>query len=456
MLYIGLLKSTALTARCLISGHQSLGWDTPPPIRAARRRETVCRFANPPASRYTRTMQHDVIIIGGGLVGMTLALALDAHGVTSAVVDAADLDATTSAEFDGRVSAIASASARMFRAIGLGGVLDEHGGAIAGIRVTDGLSPLNLHFDAADGDAGPLGWMVENRLLRVALLDAGRAAAGVTLHAPARAVVERGAGGAIATLGDGTVLSAPLVVAADGRRSALRDAAGIRASHWTYPNVALVTMISHASEHGGVAAELFYPSGPFAVLPMRDPHRSAIVWTVDEKDAPGYLKLGPRGLAAEIGRATGGYLGEVEVIAPPSSYPLSFHHAESYVADRLALIGDAAHGIHPIAGQGLNMGLRDVAALTEVLVDAVRTGLDLGAPAVLERYDRWRRVDNMAVAAATDTLNRLFAVRGRVPAAVRRLGLAAVERIAPLKRRFMAEARGETGDRPKLLLGELI
>ncbi|TRW16962.1 UbiH/UbiF/VisC/COQ6 family ubiquinone biosynthesis hydroxylase [Glacieibacterium frigidum] len=401
-------------------------------------------------------MQHDVIIIGGGLVGMTLALALDAHGVTSAVVDAADLGATTTSEFDGRVSAIASASARMFRAIGLGGVLDKHGGAIDGIRVTDGLSPLNLHFDAAEGDAGPLGWMVENRLLRTALLEAQAKAAGLTLHAPARAVVERTKAGVTATLGDGTVLGAPLVVAADGRRSALREAAGIRASRWTYPNVALVTMIEHADEHGGVAAEIFYPSGPFAVLPMRDPHRSAIVWTVDEGDAPGYLKLGPRGLSAEIARATGGYLGDLQVIAPPSSYPLSFHHAGSYVAERLALIGDAAHGIHPIAGQGLNMGLRDVAALTEVLVDAVRTGLDLGAPAVLDRYDRWRRVDNMAVAAATDTLNQLFALKGRAPAAVRRLGLAAVERIAPLKRRFMAEARGETGDRPKLLLGELV
>lgn len=400
---------------------------------------------------------HDVIIIGGGLVGMTLALALNAHGVTSAVVDAADLDATLAQGFDGRASAIASASARMFRAIGLGGVLDEHGGAIGGIRVTDGLSPLHLHFDASAGDSGPLGYMVENRLLRVALLAAQRDAAGITLHAPATAAsIARGPDGVTVTLGDGAVLTAPLVVGADGRRSALREAAGIRSSRWTYPNTAIVTMISHEHDHGGIAAELFYPSGPFAVLPMRDGTRSAIVWTVDAADAPGMQKLGPRGLAAEIERFTGGYLGHVEVIAPAASYPLSFHHAESYVADRLALIGDAAHGIHPIAGQGLNMGLRDVAALAEVLVEGTRLGMDLGAPALLERYDRWRRVDNMAVAAATDTLNRLFAVRGRLPAAVRRLGLAAVERVPALKARFMAEARGETGARPKLLLGELV
>ena len=275
-------------------------------------------------------MTHDVIIIGGGLVGMTLALALDAHGVSSAVVDAADLDLTLTQAFDGRASAIASASARMFRAVGLGAVLDEHGGAIGAIRVTDGLSPLHLHFDASEGDSGPLGWMLENRLLRAALLQAGRAAPHVTLHAPARTTsIERGLNGATVTLADGTVLIAPLVVAADGRRSALREAAGIRASRWTYPNVALVTMIGHTRDHGGIAAELFYPSGPFAVLPMRERTRSAIVWTVDEADAPGMLKLGPRGLAAEIARHTGGYLGDIEVIAPTASYPLSFHHAET-------------------------------------------------------------------------------------------------------------------------------
>ena len=403
-------------------------------------------------------MDTDVIIIGGGLVGMTLALALDAHGVSSAVVDSADLDATLAQGFDGRASAIASASARMFRAIGLGEVLAEHGCAIGGIRVTDGLSPLHLHFDATeDVEAGPLGFMVENRLLRVAMLAAARAAPNITLHAPAHAAdVRREASGVTVTLGDGTVLTAPLVIAADGRRSKLREAAGIRVARWAYPNTAIVTMIGHANDHGNIAAELFYSSGPFAVLPMLPGTRSAIVWTVDNKDAPGLMKLGPRGLAAEIEQRTGGYLGAVEVIAPAVSWPLSFHHAESYLAERLVLIGDAAHGIHPIAGQGLNMGLRDVAALAEVLVEGARTGQDLGAPALLERYSRWRRLDNSMVAAATDTLNRLFALPGKVPAAVRRLGLAGVQRIAPLKARFMAEARGETGDRPKLLMGELI
>lgn len=406
-------------------------------------------------------MQHDTIIIGGGLVGMTLALALDAHGLTSAVVDSADLETTLNAGFDGRVSAIASAPARMLRAIGLGEVLDRHGCAIHEIRVTDALSPLHLHFDGRDEGEGPLGYMVENRLLRAALLEAGRRAPGITLRAPARAAdIDRGEHGVTVTLGDGEVLRAPLVIAADGRRSALREAAGIRVARWDYRQSAIVTVIVHDEPHGQIAFELFYPAGPFAILPMRDDevgrHRSAIVWTVGSDRVAGYMKLGPRGLAAEIDRHCGGFLGAIEVVAPPQTYPLNLHHAETYVAERLALIGDAAHGIHPIAGQGLNMGLRDVAALTEVLTECARLGLDLGSPAVLERYSRWRRFDNSMVAAVTDVLNRLFGLGGAAPALVRRVGLAAVDRITPLKRRFMAEARGETGDLPRLLSGELV
>ena len=412
----------------------------------------------------TAAMNHDVIIIGGGLVGMTLALALDAHGVTSAVVDAADLDATLTAAFDGRASAIASASATMFRTIGLGGLLDDHGCPIHRIRVSDGTVGAPLVFDALATDGpgsaggGALGWMVENRHLRRRLLAAGRAAAGIALHAPAAATrIDRGVNGVTVTLGDGTVLTAPLLVAADGRRSKLRDAAGIAVARWSYPQTAIVTMIEHARPHGNTAYELFYPTGPFAILPMSasddGANRSAIVWTVENAAAAGTLKLGPRALAAELEQRIGGLLGAVTVIAPAASYPLGYHHAATYEANRLVLVGDAAHGIHPIAGQGLNMGLRDVAALTEVLVDSVRLGLDLGAPAVTARYSAWRRLDNSMVGAVTDGLNRLFALPGRVPAAARRFGLAAVERVPALKRRFMAEARGETGDRPKLLTG---
>lgn len=425
----------------------------------------------------TRALAHDVIIVGGGLVGMTLALALAHHGVTSAVVDAADLDATLTASFDGRASAIASASAAMFRTIGLGPLLDAHGCPIHRIRVSDGTVGRPLVFDALASDGpdaaggGALGWMIENRHLRAGLLAAGRAAAAVTLHAPATAAtIDRGEHDVTVTLGDGTVLTAPLLVAADGRKSKLRDAAGIAVARWSYPQTAVVTMIEHTTPHDHTAFELFYPTGPFAILPMLasapgvgsaeasngGANRSAIVWTVENTAAAGTLKLGPRALAAEIEQRVGGLLGRVTVIAPAASYPLGYHHAAAYTADRLVLVGDAAHGIHPIAGQGLNMGLRDVAALTEVLVDSVRLGLDLGSAAVTARYSAWRRLDNSMVGAVTDGLNRLFALPGRVPAAARRVGLAAVERVPALKRRFMAEARGETGDRPKLLLGEAL
>ncbi|MFC3714489.1 UbiH/UbiF/VisC/COQ6 family ubiquinone biosynthesis hydroxylase [Sphingoaurantiacus capsulatus] len=405
-------------------------------------------------------MNSDVIIIGGGLVGMTLALALDKHGLSSVVVDSADLSTTLAPGFDGRASAIASASARMFKAIGLWDLVDGQACAIDEIRVTDGLSPLHLHFDARDADLGPLGYMVENRLLRAALIEAAAKAAHIKVRAPARyQSVERTATGATVTLHDGTILKAPLVIAADGRRSALREAAGIRASAWRYGQTAIVTMIEHEQSHGNVAFELFYPTGPFAILPMRATGdaapgtRSAIVWSVENEDAPAMLALPERALAAEVAKRMGGFLGDVKLIAPASSYPLGFHHAERYTDTRLALIGDAAHGIHPIAGQGFNMGLRDVAALAEVLVDGARLGLDLGDAQLLARYEGWRRFDNMMVASVTDALNRLFAVKGRPAAAVRRLGLAAVERIPPLKRFFMAEARGETGDLPKLLQG---
>ena len=405
-------------------------------------------------------MNADVIIIGGGLIGSTLALALARHEVTSIVVDAQNLDATATQAFDGRASAIASASARMLTALGIGDILTTDGCAIRAIRVTDGAAPQFLHFEAEKGD-DPLGIMLENRLLRAALLAAVRAAPEVTLVAPASvASLVRDDHAATLTLGDGRVFTAPLAIAADGRKSKTREAAGIRLASWRYPNAALVSMVTHSIPHGSVACELFYPSGPMALLPMTDTAdgrpRSAIVWTVDAADAAGASKLGPKALAAEIAARVDGTLGDIDVIAPQAVWPLGYHHAASYTAKRLVLIGDAAHGVHPIAGQGLNMGFRDVAALAQVLVEAVRTGQDIGAPDVLRRYSAWRRLDNMMVGGITDVLNRLFAIPGRLPSAVRRFGLAGVERLPPLKARFMAEARGETGKLPALLTGELV
>jgi 2-octaprenyl-6-methoxyphenol hydroxylase len=406
------------------------------------------------------SMDSDVIIIGGGLVGGTLALALALHEVTSIVVDAQDLDTTILPVFDGRASAIASASGRMLRALGLGDILDQHGCPIREIRVTDATHPQFLHFDAGE-ENDPLGTMLENRLLRIALLRAVRECPEVTLIAPVTvAGIDRDDHAATLRLADGRVFRAPLVVACDGRRSATREAAGIPVSQWHYPHAALITMVAHTVPHHNIACELFYPQGPLALLPMRDTEdgrpRTAIVWTVDGKHMDAAKKLGPKQLAAEIAARCDGTMGEIEVIAPQAVWPLGYHHAARYTDTRLLLIGDAAHGIHPIAGQGLNMGLRDVAAAAEVLTNAARNGLDLGSPDVLAQVSAWRRFDNSLVCAVTDGLNRLFAVPGTVPSLVRRTGLAAVERLPPLKRFFMNQARGETGKLPALLKGELV
>lgn len=403
----------------------------------------------------------DAIIVGGGLVGQTLALALDAHGLEVAVIERADPDSHLAASFDGRASAIASSSARMLGRLGLGELLTAHGCAIRAIRVTEGLRPGGVHFEPAEaGDDSPLGIMVENRLIRRGLLERVRASSSIAFHAPAEIVaIERGRGGVRVQLGGGAELRAPLLVAADGRRSRMREEAGIRVARWQYPASGIVTMMAHAKPHGCVASEIFYPTGPFAILPMTDlpdgRHRSALVWTVPAKDAAGVAKLPPRALAEEARTRMGNMLGAIELVAPAEAWPLGFHHAERYRAERLILVGDAAHGIHPIAGQGLNLGWRDVAALAQVLAESARIGLDLGDPQVGARYERWRRLDNSLVAAATDWLARLFAVPGAPAAAVRHLGLQMVEQTPPLKRLFMAEARGESGDLPALLKGEL-
>ncbi len=398
---------------------------------------------------------YDVIVIGGGLVGMTTALALAISGIRSAVIDAADLDTTFAAGFDGRASAIASASWRMLDVLGLEAELAGKGCAINEIRVTDGLSPLHLHFDGSSTDGEPLGHMFENRHLRAALIARGRASDMIDIIAPARVQhIDRAEARVTVRLEGGQTLYAPLLVAADGRRSFVREQAGIRVANWRYAQTAIVGMIEHEIPHGNVALELFYPAGPFAILPMQPGTRSAIVWTVDEKDAAATLALPERAFVAEIDKRVGGLLGAITLAAKPSSYPLGFHHAERYTDHRLALVGDSAHGIHPIAGQGLNMGMRDAAAFAEVIAGAARLGLDPGGPDVLARYQRWRGFDNMAVAASTDILNRLFAIPARPVASIRRLGLAAVNKMPPLKRFFMAEARGASGDLPALLRGE--
>ncbi len=401
-------------------------------------------------------MDTDVLILGGGLVGAALAVALDVHGVSSIVIDPADPAVTLAPGFDGRASAVASASHRMLDAIGVGATLAGRGCAIRQIRVSDGLEPGKLDFipDASDG---ALGTMYENKLIRRTLFDAATVAEHVDLRMQTRAVsVDRGAAGVTMTLDSGEVVRAPLLVAAEGRKSPTREAAGITMAHWSYDHTAIIAAFHHERSHENIAYEIFYASGPFALLPLPDDdagHRSAIVWTVESKNAAGMLKLGERAFLAEATKRMGGFLGELSNLTPRSSYPLGFQHAARITDTRLALVGDAAHGIHPIAGQGLNLGFRDVATLAEVLVEGKRLGLDLGDAALLARYQRWRGLDTFMTAAATDTLTRLFGIPGKTASAVRRFGISAVDAIAPLKDRFMAEARGESGDLPKLLQG---
>ncbi|MBN8839739.1 MAG: UbiH/UbiF/VisC/COQ6 family ubiquinone biosynthesis hydroxylase [Sphingomonadales bacterium] len=401
-------------------------------------------------------MDHaDVLILGGGLVGATLAIALDRHGLRTIVVDPADPTVTTAIGFDGRASAIASASHRMLEAIGVAEGLEGHGCAIRHIRVSDGLAPGKLDF-IPDADDGALGTMYENRRLRIALGEALKRST-VDLRMKTRATtVTRGPSGVTATLSSGETVSASLLVAAEGRNSPTRAEAGIKVAQWRYDHAAIISAFHHERSHEDIAYEIFYAAGPFALLPLVDDeigHRSAIVWTVKSADAPAMLKLGDRAFLAEAEKQMGGFLGALSAASPRASFPLGFHHAATITAERLALVGDAAHGIHPIAGQGLNLGFRDVAALVEVLVEGRRLGLDAGDAQLLDRYQRWRSLDTLMVAGATDTLTRLFGIPGRTASAIRRFGISAVDRITPLKERFMAEARGESGALPKLLQG---
>ena len=398
----------------------------------------------------------DVIILGGGLVGLALAAALDASGLSSIVVDPADPDRRVDAAFDGRTSAVSSSSARMFDAVGITPHFPVPGGPIRQIRTSDGLAPGSLTFDAGE-DGEPLGWMHENRNLRSALRARAEAGKAITLRYKTSAtLVDRGEHGVTVMLDDGETIHAPLLVSAEGRNSATREAAGIRIAKWSYDHRAIVSILHHEIPHDGIAYEIFYPSGPFALLPMTDDEsgaRSAIVWSIRAEDGPGLLALTDQQFAGEAQAAMGGFLGEVSMLAPRSSYPLGFHHAARITDNRLALVGDAAHAVHPIAGQGLNLGLRDAAALAQVLVEGARLGLDLGDRQLLDRYQRWRSLDTLMVAMSTDGLNRLYSVPGKTAAAVRRFGMGLVDRIGPLKSRLMSEARGTSGELPLLLRG---
>lgn len=416
-----------------------------------------------PSNSDKKTDAHDtdVLIIGGGMTGMTLGCALAGAGVATVVVDREAPADQLTGEYDGRASAIAHASAQALRGIGLWPYLDDAAQPILDIRVADGhpmrgVSPLFLHYDHREVGSDPFGYIIENRRIRHALSELGATLPALTLLAPAEvAALDRGSGLAGARLADGRHIRAPLVVAADGRFSKTRQDAGIGVAGFRYDQTSIVCTVRHERSHAGVAVELFLPGGPFAMLPMTD-NRSNVVWSERTDLAPVYLGLDDDAFKDELTRRFGDWLGDIELVGPRFSYPLGLQHADRYTDRRLALIGDAAHAIHPIAGQGLNMGLRDVAALAELIVDTHRFGLDVGGPAVLDRYTRWRRFDNTLLAAVTDGLCRLFSNDIGPVRLARDLGLAGVGKLPPVKRFLMRHAMGVVGELPRLVKGEAL
>jgi 2-octaprenyl-6-methoxyphenol hydroxylase len=408
----------------------------------------------------------DVIIAGAGMAGSTLALALASGGLRPLLVDPQPFDAQLAPTFDGRSSAIAYSSFRQWRVIGAGEAVAPHAQRIEQILVTDGRTPGAaarkplpgfLRFDSSEIsgriDGEPLGYLVENRQIRAALSQAVIDKAIPVIAPMAATNLEVTPGAARLTLSDGRVLTAPLAVSAEGRGSVLRKAASIGQIGWGYGQSGVVCTVKLEKPHEGVAHEYFLPSGPFAILPLTD-NRASLVWTESTDRGEALRGASPEAFHAHLMRRFGDFLGTVEVVGPVFVYPLSLSLAERMIAPRLALIGDAAHGVHPIAGQGLNLGLKDAAALAEVLVEAIRNGEDIGAEAVLERYARWRRFDTVTNALAFDAFVRVFSNDNPLLRVARGAGLAVVNRIAPARRFFMHEAGGGVGDLPKLLRGE--
>ena len=408
----------------------------------------------------------DVVIAGAGMVGATLGVALGSAGLRVAMVDRMTADAMADQRFDGRTSAIAFGSQRAMAQLGVWRHVAENACPIETIRVSDGPSLLHLQFDPADlqrnaAAAQPFGYIVESRFLRAALHSCLAEMANVVRFMPdSVAAVEALPGVTTLSLESGATLRAALLVVAEGRQSALREKVGIGLRRSAYNQTAIVCTVRHEQPHRNRAQERFLPAGPFAMLPMTDDehgrHRSSIVWTEKAALAPLMLGLDEAGFAREIANRFGDHLGAIEPIGGRWSFPLAVQLAERYVGARAALVGDAAHGIHPIAGQGLNLGLRDAAALAETLVDAARLGLDVGAADTLESYASWRRFDILTLAAVTDGLNRLFATDVAPVRLLRDLGLGMVNRAAPLKRVFMRHAMGAMGDLPRLIRGEAL
>jgi 2-octaprenyl-6-methoxyphenol hydroxylase len=401
----------------------------------------------------------DVLIAGGGFAGLTLAIALRQGLGPSASIAVADPMLGRSHADDERASAIVAAARRLFETLdvwqsvadGAQPILDM---AVTDSRVDDAVRPVFLTFGGEVEPGEPFAHMIENRFL-ISALEIKAKAAGAALRTTAVGKVRQSGERLAVELTDGATLNARLLVAADGARSSIREHAGIAVHGWDYGQSAIVTNVGHERDHEGRAVEHFLPAGPFAILPLRG-RRSSIVWTERTRNADRMMALPDDAFHDELERRFKLHLGEITTVGARRAHPLGFFMARSFIAERIALVGDAAHLIHPIAGQGLNMGLRDVAALAEVVVDAARLGLDPGEATALERYQRWRRFDTVAMGLATDGLNRLFSNRSAVLRLARDVGLGVVDRVPNLKRLFIREAAGLIGDVPKLLRGKAL
>lgn len=404
------------------------------------------------------TERFDIAIVGGGLNGSALALAMARTGLTVALIDQQSTDARSAHDFDGRSYALALASQRMLRALGIWDAVADNAQPMHEIKVTDGRVGdskvfLGLHFDSAEIEEGPMGHMLEDRYLRRALLDAVADDPQI-IHYPGQTVVAQtvDATQASLTLASGRTLYARLIVGADSRQSATATRAGIRRTGWRYGQSALVCAIAHELPHHGVAHQFFMPPGPLAILPLPG-HRSSIVWS-ESTDMAARINALPDADYLQVLRPRfGDFLGQISLAGARYTYPLGLTLAQDFVSDRLALVGDAAHGVHPIAGQGLNAGLRDVAALADVVASATRRGEDFASPQVLARYAQWRRFDTATLAAATDLFNRLFSNDNPVLRFGRDLGMAAINAMPEARRTFIREAAGLNGELPELMRG---
>jgi len=413
---------------------------------------------NPALLPILQVMESDLIIVGGGLNGPALALAAASAGFRVTVIDALPKTTRSLRDFDGRSYALALTSKRLLRGIGVWDAVDANAQPMNQIKVTDGragegAAPWMMHFDHAEIEEGPMGFLVEDRHLRGAFLEAMDASGLITQIDAARVIAQDvGADGVQVTLDNGDRVKGKLLIGSDGRSSGTAQRAGIKRIGWGYDQSAVVCAVSHDKPHNGIAHQFFMPSGPLAILPLTG-NRSSIVWSETTTRAAHLMTLDDSDFLDALRPAFGSFLGQIDLTGARFSYPLGLTLAQRFIAERTALIGDAAHGVHPIAGQGLNAGLRDVAALADVLIEARARGEDIGGTQPLARYQEWRRFDTTTLALATDTFNRLFSNDNPILRAARDMGMAAINAAPSLRRGFIREAAGLTGDLPKLMQG---